>query len=102
MNFHKTISDISDISDIESFFQSVNSVKEESGTIRILTGSKGDELLQKAFLKANTLDFLDWVLETKKLLEHEYARLKEMINSPDEDNLDIAIAILKQKNIIKH
>lgn len=102
MNSHKTISDISDISDIDAFFQLVNPVKEESRNITILTGLEGSKLIQKAFLKANTLDFLDWALETKKLLEHEYTRLKEMINSPDEDNLDMAIVILKQKNIIKH
>lgn len=47
--------------------------------------------------KRNVSDYLSWMFDNKKVSEDEYYSLKGMIESPDNENLILAIEIMQTK-----
>jgi hypothetical protein len=70
-------------------------------TWNIWTGTAGmeriDDVIREEFELRNMLDYLDFLLEKKKLISEEADSLKSMIKSPDKGNRVLAIEILKQQ-----
>lgn len=86
MSFNKTLSDISDVDNISEFLASYQET----------------DAFFKTMFKNNTLDFIDFLLENKRILKEDYETIKAMITSTDEDNFIVAVCIIKEKNYFKN
>jgi len=47
--------------------------------------------------KRNIVDYLGWMAEVNQITEHERNSLVDMINSPDNENFELAITIMQTK-----
>ena len=52
---------------------------------------------QKRLLKKNVSDYVDWLVIQNKITAKEQASLQAMINSPDDENCVLAVAIIELK-----
>lgn len=52
---------------------------------------------ERRLIKRNVVDYLNWLVLQKKLTSKEEQNLSAMINSPDDENFNLAIEIIQLK-----
>lgn len=65
---------------------------------KIYTGAEGMQSIERAILRENALDLLDWLFTEKRVDENQKNSLTSMLGSTDWENTYLAIQIIKLKH----
>ena len=72
----------------------------ESRDFVVMTGARGKSVIDNMIKRIAAETLLDELKASDKVSDEEYISLNKMIDSPDNENLIVAVAIIDQK--IKH
>jgi len=64
--------------------------------MRIYTGRGGADMINHLFAVENSVGYVNWLLETKKINKETSDSLIMMLKSEDRDNYNIAILAIEQ------
>lgn len=64
--------------------------------IHIYTGQYGADMISHSFAVSNSVGFVEWMLEKKKIEPDVAKNLINMLQSEDIDNFNIAILVIEQ------
>ena len=64
----------------------------------IYTGDGGMELFNKTSIIEQAKITLDWLLEDVHILKNEFDTISEMLNSSDQENVDLGLNIIEVKS----
>jgi hypothetical protein len=85
---------------LDSFKQELQEFYNKSDETRefvVMTGLKGRQLFDDTMRRVAAETIADGLKAENKINEEEYTSLVKMINSPDMENLIVAMAVMEQK-----
>lgn len=80
--------------ELESFL--TDGIASQGRNISIMTGIEGADYLAHAMAVENSVGFVEWMEEKKKVESDVAKNLKAMLNSEDRENFNIAILAIEQ------
>ena len=83
-----------DISDLESLM--TDGIASQGRNIHIYTGVNGSDIISHMFAVENSVGYVKWMEEKKKINEDTAKSLITMLRSEDIDNFNLAILAIEQ------
>jgi hypothetical protein len=80
--------------ELESFM--TDGIAVQGRQVNIMTGQAGMDMIYHSIAVSNAVDYVEWMLEEKKIEKDVAKSLFNMLESEDKDNFNIAILAIEQ------
>jgi hypothetical protein len=80
--------------ELESFM--TDGIAVQGRQVNIMTGQAGMDMIYHSIAVSNAVDYVEWMLEEKKIEKDVAKSLFTMLASEDKDNFNIAILAIEQ------
>ena len=80
--------------ELESFM--TDGMASHGSEIILYTGQRGGDMISHQFAIANTVGYVEWMEEKRKIDSETASNLKAMLRSEDKDNFNIAVLAIQQ------